>query len=72
MKWVNVEEYLPPIGVDVLCFRPSALEDSTDKPLRICHRTHDGAFSGSYEVTQWLDMDVPEGWTNECGKRQHS
>ena len=72
MKWNSVTRALPPIGVEVLCFRPCALSDWSDKPLRMCHREPDGSFSGSHEVTHWLDCDMPPGWTDEHGKRQHA
>lgn len=72
MKWVSVNEYLPPVGVAVLCFRPDALDDWSDKPLRICYRKQDGKFSGCHKVTHWLDANMPPGWTNDHGKRQHA
>lgn len=72
MKWVSVDDYLPPHGVQVVCFRPNALLDYNDKPLRICHRKPDGEFSGCHRVTHWLDMDMPPGWTDEHGKRQYA
>lgn len=68
MKWINVNDSMPPIGVEVLCFRPDAI-----KPLRMLARRTDGQFPGyKNSVTQWLDMDMPDGWTDEHGKRQHS
>lgn len=72
MKWVSVEDYLPPVGVDVLAFRPDALTDFSDKSLRICHRDRYGNFTGCHNVTHWLEMDMPEGWNDEHGKRQHA
>lgn len=72
MKWIKVAETLPPIGVDVLCFRPNALLDWNDKPLRMCHRNANGVFTGCHVVEQWLDIDMPDGWTDDMGKRQHS
>lgn len=67
MKWVDVKDYLPPIGVEVLCFRPDAI-----RPLKLLSRKANGDFHGySKLVTHWLDMDMPPGWTDEHGKRQH-
>lgn len=72
MKWVSVNDYLPPIGIEVLCFRPNSLLDWNDDPLRLCAKMPNGKFTGAHEVTHWLDMDMPPGWTDEHAKRQHS
>ena len=72
MRWISVDESHPPVGVDVLCFRPTALLDWNDKPLRMCHYNIHGIYSGCHEVTHWLDIDMPPGWTDDMGKRQHA
>lgn len=72
MTWVSVDDYLPPIGLQVLCFRPNAMLDWNDKPLRVCARNPAGNFCGAHEVTFWLDCDMPPGWNDEHGKRQCS
>lgn len=70
MKWISVDDWLPPPGMEVLCFRPAAMNDYSDKPLRMCSRKPDGNWEGRHEVTHWLSMDMPPGWTGEHAKRQ--
>lgn len=72
MKWVSVDDYLPPPGIEVLAFRPLALNDYSDKPLCMSRRRIDGTWHGCHNVTHWLDIDMPPGWTDEMGKRQHA
>ena len=75
MKWIDVNDYLPPIGVEVLCFRPETedyIQAMSNKPLVLYARRSDGLFPGLYPVTHWLDMDMPPGWTADHAKKQHA
>lgn len=72
MKWISVNDLLPVIGVEVVAFRPDALLDYNDKPLRLCCRKLDGTWSGCHKVTHWLDVGMPPGWAEEHAKRQNS
>lgn len=72
MKWINVEDRLPPIGLEVLCYRPDTGDDLWAKPLKLYARAANGRFPGLYHVTHWLEMDLPPGWTDDNARRQHA
>jgi len=71
MSWVSVDDSLPPIGEDVLCFRPDAVLDWSDKPLKLCRLQTNGKFTGMHEVTHWMRILTPPGWKPKHSTRQN-